>query len=345
VICQMVDLIETAIARTSDFAKTALLAHTGSQVMMRLRMLAAAGLILLVSLAGTAAHAGDGQRALGLLPRNTSLVATWNVARSRLSPVGDEIIDILADSNIISGTVQRLRKSMGLDWKRDVDTVILGMDANVSASAQIVMLIEGKFDQTKLAAAAQKEPGFRGVIHRGVAYYQIGKADVAFLDGYWITTRRGAMTRIIDLSRSRSGSARSNQELMDLLKSVNMGTDLWAIMVVPKRTRQEIASETGSWTMQAVTASVDLRKRVRARVRLGLSDRDGVIAVGQWLQSKGPTHETIQAMGLSEAVRGVSVSRRETNLDLAITIPEEDMAKLERYLRARAAQRATGSGS
>ncbi len=132
---------------------------------------------------------------------------------------------------------------------------------------------------------------------------------------------------------------------MGLLKSVNISTDLWAMMMVPKRTRQEIASETGSWTLQAVTASVDLRKNARARVRLGLSDRDGVIAVGQWLQSKGPTHETIQAMGLSEAVRGVSVSRRDANLDLAITISEEDMAKLERYLRATAAQRATGSGS
>lgn len=313
--------------------------------MKRIRMLAAAGLILLMSLAGTAAHAGDGQRALGLLPRNTSLVATWNVARSRLSPVGDEIIDILADKNIISGTVQRLRKSMGLDWKRDVDTVILGMDASTAGSVQIVMLIEGKFDQGKLAAAVQKEPGFRGLVHRGVAYYQLGKADVAFLDGYWITTRRGAMTRIIDNSRSRSGAARSNKELMDQLPSVNIGTDLWAIAVVPKRMRQEIAGDTGSWTLNAVTVSVDLRKRVRARVRLALSDRDGVITVGQWLSTKGPTHETIQAMGLSEAVRQSSVSRRENDLDVAITIPEGDMAKLERYLRESAAQRVTGSGS
>lgn len=313
--------------------------------MTRFRMLAAAGLILLVSLASTAAHAGDGQRALGLLPRNTSLVATWNVARSRLSPVGDELIDILADSHIISGTVQRLRKGMGLDWKRDVDTVVLGMDLSVADSPQIVMIIEGKVDQQKIAAAVQKEPGFRGLVHRGLPYYQLGKADVAFIDGYWVTSRRGAMTRIIDASRSQSGSARGNKALMELLQSVNMGTDLWAALVMPKRMRQDIATETGSWTMQAVTASVDLRKRVRARVRLGLSSRDGVIAVGEWLRSKGPQHETIQAMGLSDAVRDISVQRRESNLDLAVTISEEGMAKLERYLRETAAQRATGSGS
>jgi len=30
-ISQMLDLIETAIARTSDFAKTAVLAHTGAK--------------------------------------------------------------------------------------------------------------------------------------------------------------------------------------------------------------------------------------------------------------------------------------------------------------------------
>lgn len=312
--------------------------------MTRLRILAAAGLILLVSLASSAAHAGDGQRALGLLPRNTSLVATWNVARSRLSPVGDELIDILADGHIISGTVQRLRKSMGLDWKRDVDTVVLGMDMN-TASTQIVMLIEGKVDQQKLAAAVQKEPGSRAVVHRGQPYYQLGKADVAFIDGYWVTARRGAMTRIIDASRSQAAAMRGNKGLMELLQSVNMGTDLWAAMVVPKRMRQEITAETGSWTMQAVTASVDLRKRVYARVRLGLSSREGVIAVGEWLSSKGPTHATIQAMGLSEAVRAISVSRRDFNLDLAGAIPEADMAKLESYLRQAAAQRATGSGS
>jgi hypothetical protein len=313
--------------------------------MTRLRMLVAAALVSLVSLTGATAHAGDGQRALDLLPRNTSLVAAWNVARSRLSPVGGQFIDILADGHIISGTVQRLRKNMGLDWNRDVDTVVLGLGAEGSPAAQLVMLIEGRVDRQKLIAAVQKEPGFRGLIHRGVDYYQTAKAEIAFLDGFWITTRRGAMTRIIDISRKQSASARGNKALMALLQSVNVGTDLWCVASVPKQMRKEISAETGSWTVNAVTASMDLKKRVRARLRLGLSDRDAVIAVGAWLSSKGPTDETIQAMGLSAAVRTVSLSRRDDNLDLSLTIDEADMATLERYLRERAAARAGGSGS
>jgi hypothetical protein len=313
--------------------------------MTRLRKLVAAALVALVSLASAPALAGDGQRALDLLPRNTSLVATWNVARSRLSPIGAQVIDILADGHIISGTVQRLRKHMGLEWSRDIDTLILGMGAEVSRSAQIVMLIEGRVDQAKLVAATQKERGFRGLIHRGVDYYQSAKAEVAFLDGYWVTARRGAMPRIIDVARGQSASARTNPALMELLQGVNVGTDLWGVLAVPKRMREEIAAETGSWTINAVTASMDLKKRARARMRLGLSDRAAVIVVGTWIRSKGPTHETIQAMGLSEAVRGVSVSRREDTLDLAITIPEAGMATLERYLRESAAAQAGNSGS
>lgn len=314
--------------------------------MTRLRMLAAAALVSLVSLASPPAHAGDGQRALDILPRDVSLVASWNVARSRLSPVGAKLVDLLADGHIISGTVQRLRKGMGMSWRRDVDTVVLGLGASGSPAAQLVMLIEGRVDQQKLVAAAQKERGFRGLIHRGVDYYQIGKAEIAFLEGYWITTRRGAMPRIIDASRGQSPSARSNKALMALLQSVNVGTDLWCVANVPRPMRKEIAAETGSWTMTAMTASVDLKKRVRARVRLGLSDRAAVIAVGTWLRAKGPSHEVIQAMGLSTAVRAVSLSRRDDNLDLTLTVAEDDMTTLARYLRERAAQRAgDGSGS
>jgi hypothetical protein len=308
-------------------------------------MLAAAALVSLVSLASAPAQAGDGQRALDILPRDTSLVASWNVARSRLSPVGAKFIDLLADGGVISGTVQRLRKSMGMTWRRDVDTVILGLGKAGSPGAQLVMLIEGRVDQQKLVAAAQKERGFRGLIHRGVDYYQIGKAQIAFLDGYWITTRRGAMPRLIDVSRGQSASTRSNKALVALLQSVNVGTDLWCVATVPKSTRKEIAAETGSWTMTEVTASVDLKKRVRARVRLGLSDRAAVISVGSWLRAKGPTHETIQAMGLSAAVRGMSLSRRDDNLDLTLTVTPDDMATLARYLRERAAERAGNSGS
>jgi hypothetical protein len=314
--------------------------------MARLRTLAAAALISLATLVSASAHAGDGQRALDLLPRATSLVASWNVARSRLSPVGGQFVDILADGNIISGTVQRLRKSMGLDWSRDVDTVVVGLGAEASPAAQLVVLIEGRLDQQKLVAAVQKERGFRGLIHRGVDYYQTGKAEIAFLDGYWVTVRRGDMPRIIDVSRGQSASARSNKPLMELLQSVNVGTDLWCVANVPKEMRDEIAAETGSWTLNAVTASMDLRKRVRARVRLGLSDKAAVIAVGAWVRARGPSHETIQAMGLSEAVRGVSLSRRDDNLDLTLTITEEDMVTLKRYLRELAAERAgAGSGS
>jgi hypothetical protein len=314
--------------------------------MARLRMLAAAALVSLVSLASASAHAGDGQRALDLLPRNTSLVAAWNVARSRVSPVGGQFIDILADGNIISGTVQRLRKSMGLDWNRDVDTVVLSLGAEMSPTSQLVMLIEGRVDQQKLVAAAQKERGFRGLIHRGVDYYQTGKAEIAFLDGYWVTTRRGAMTGIIDVSRGQAASARGNKPLMELLQSANVGTDLWCVVSLPKGMRDEIAADTGSWTLNAVTASMDLKKRVRARVRLGLSDRAAVIAVGAWLRAQGPTNETIQAMGLSAAVRGISLSRRDDNLDLTLPLTEDDMATLKRYLRERAAERAgSGSGS
>jgi hypothetical protein len=312
--------------------------------MARLRMLAAAALISLATLVSASAHAGDGQRALGILPRNTSLVASWNVARSRLSPLGGQFVDILADGNIISGTVQRLRTSMGLDWSRDVDTVVLGLGMEGSLAAQLVVLIEGRVDQQKLVAAAQKERGFRGLIHRGVDYYQAGKAEIAFLDGYWVTARRGAMPQIIDVSRGQSASARSNKPLMELLQSVNVGTDLWCVANVPKDMRQEIA--TGSWTVNTVAASMDLKKRVRARVRLGLTDRAAVIAVGAWVRDKGPTNETIQATGLSAAVRGVSLSRRDDSLDLTLTITEDDMVTLKRYLRERAAERAGGgSGS
>ncbi|ACY14414.1 hypothetical protein [Haliangium ochraceum] len=301
------------------------------------RMLAAAALVSLVSLASPPAEAGDGQRALSVLPRNTSLIITWNLARSRSSPIGGEFVDILADDKVIGGTVQRLRKRMKLAWERDIDTVVFAMATEVSFSGQISLLIEGRFTPQMLASAAQKERGFRGLIHRGVDYYQVGGTEVAYLDGFWVTTRRGRMPRIIDIARAQGASAKRNRALMSLLSSVPMSKDMWCAMVAPKRMREEVSRETGTWSLHGLTASVDFRRRMRVRMRAALSKRDDVVSLGTWLKTKGPNQASVKAMGLSGALRKATVSRRENSLELVLDVPEGAYATLEKHLRELAA--------
>ncbi len=298
--------------------------------MLLSRLLVVAVLAVLVGLTSVPAHAGDGQRALALLPRDTTMVAAWNVARSRLSSVGVELVDVLADGRVISGTVQRLRRRMELTWQRDVDTVVLGMSANGANRGSLVMLIEGKVNRQTLLAAAQKERGFRAQVHRGIDYYQVGRAEIAYIDSFWVTARKGRMTRIIDIFRGQSQSVRRNKRVMELLGKVDVGRDMWCAFWIPEPMRESISS---GGRIHTISANMDLRKRVRARIRLGLPDRTSVIAMGTWLRAQGPNEEHIKAMGLSQAVRKASLSRRGTSLDLLLTIPVDALPKLEAYLR------------
>lgn len=301
-------------------------------------LLAAALLVSLLGALRTEAHAGDGTSALRLLPQDTALVAAWNLARSRTSPAGAALIDAVSQNQSIGGDVQRLRAQAGVDWKQDVDTMVLGMGPNLSRSGAFVLIVEGRFERDKIVAAARKTKGFAAREYWGMAYYQSGGIELAFLDDHWVIARKGVLTRVMDVVRGKARSVQRDQELMARLRTADVGQDMWCVFRVPAAMRQKIMAETGGHAVDHGHASVDLQdvlnRQVRARVRLHMSSQTAVIALGMLLRAKGPHDETVQAMGLASALRTMTISRKDTNLDLTIKPSKSGMAKLGRFLRS-----------
>lgn len=284
------------------------------------------------------AHAGDGTKALGFLPQNTALVATWNLARSRNSPAGRDLIEAMVGNERIGDGVQQFSVKAGIDWKQDVDTVVLGMGPKISRSEGYVLIAEGRFDRGKILAAARAGGGFSAREYWGTPYYQSGKMELAFLDDYLVIARKGALLGVMDVFRGKARPLRSSQAFMALLRTADVAQDMWCVFQVPKGMRKEIAAETGGHAVDHGLASVDLQdiqqKQVRARVRLNLSSSASVVALGMLLRAKGPADETVQAMGLEDAVRTMLISRKDSNLDLTIKPSKKEMSRLGRFLRA-----------
>lgn len=300
------------------------------------RPFAVALLVALLGLLRAEAHAGDGMHLLRILPESTSLVATWNMARSRRGPAGTMLIDSVAKNPRLGDEIQTLHVRAGIDWKRDVDTAVLGLVGDFARSGRFVLVVEGRFDRNKLIAAARQGKGFVARQHQGITYYQTGKVEVAVLDGHWVIVGKGGMTRVIEVFQGKGASVERNRVLMTMLRSGDLTKDMWSAFIVPERVREEIAAEAGGSTVHQGMASVDFEdfdKQVRARVRLGMSSRAAVIALGTMLRIKGSQDQTIQAMGLAKAVLTMTVSRKDNNLDLTIKPVRADVKKLGQFVR------------
>ena len=300
------------------------------------RPFAVALLVVLLGLLRAEAHAGNGMSLLGTLPEGTSLVATWNMARSRLGPAGTMLIDAVSQNPRLDAVLQKLPTRAGIDWQRDVDTVVLGLVGDFAKSGRFVLMIEGQAAHDKLAAAVRKGKGFAARQHQGITYYQRGQLELAVMGGHWVIARKGVMTRVIAVFQGKAPSVERNRALMRMLRSGDLTQDLWSAFVVPKRVREEIAAEAGGATVEQGMVSVDFEdfhKQVRARVRLGMSSRAAVVALGSVLRVKGSQDETIAAMGLTQAVRTMTVSRKDNNLDLTLKPVRTDVKKLGRFLR------------
>jgi hypothetical protein len=302
------------------------------------RLLAALALVTAASLPGAPALADDGKAALRLMPEDTAMVLTANVDRIKKSPLAQKMLKTAMQRGDVGKTLGELRAKAGVDIERDVRTLSMGMPGDFEKSERFWMIAEGRFDKTKIIAAAKKEGSFKRMKHQGVDYARVDKdTEIAFLGRYLVVTTKGVMPAIIEAHRGKARTAAQNPALMALIKKGDTSRDMWGAFVIPSELRKQIAKETQGHSIDAVMATLDIRTGVAVKLHMDTSSSTAASAIATMIRAgrdQIAKQPELGAMGLGSALKSMQVETRDARLDLNLDISAADLEKLGRLLPA-----------
>ncbi len=285
------------------------------------------------------AQAGDGRDALRLLPDNTAMVMTINVERTKSSATGKSFLDAFLESREATRFTGDFSAKAGLDVRRDIKTIVVGMADDFDTSEDMVMVLEGRFDKSKIVALAEKESSsFATRKHRGVTFYELdGETAFGFVGRYAIAAPIRTMPKIIDVHTRKASSSIKNRPLMGLIKAGDTKKDMWVVFVIPRKLRGEISKETGGHSVEAFMTSMDLKRGMSLQMRLDVSTREGASAIATLMRktaqdaAKDPN---MAALGVAEALRKTAIRQRGKRIDLGFQLSKGELAKVIGAVRA-----------
>lgn len=188
------------------------------------------------------ALAGD---ALSLIPPDAVSVGVANIAQFRSSPIAGKLF-LQADKMTVDGEAAKLLAETGLKPSEDIDVVtfaLLPKDGDAT-DGEALVLIEGRFDPEKIAAAmvsrgAVKQTGASG------AWYLLpsepnGEARAAFAfvrKGLMLAGTESAVIEALGYAKNGGSSFTEAGALAPQIARVDPKASAWMVVDVPRMTR------------------------------------------------------------------------------------------------------------
>jgi hypothetical protein len=294
-------------------------------------------LSLLVSLASVGpARAGNGKRALGLLPADTALVISVNTKGARKSPLYPHVGRAARINADVSRALALIKSGAGFGVPGSVDTVVIGLAADFDRSAHITVVLEGAIDANKVDALVASYPkAVKRLVHNRVRYYRIdGLIDAVILRRSLVLTNKGRAKALIDLARARgvAGKLTGNRSMMAMIAATDTGKHAWGVFAFPSSVRASLAKALPAGkTLTGVSVSLDAPRGLSAKLRIMTSSAtmaQTVVAAAMLGKSTLADRKKLRALGLSAVVRSSNVTRRGNDVDLAVRLDAKQLKQL-----------------
>jgi hypothetical protein len=287
----------------------------------------------IIAMNNTPAEADSRADALELLPDDTAFVLSVDVKSMSKSTVAKELFAFVTKSGDIAQTQKRLLEEAKLDLTKDVDSLVIGLAGDIQKAEHIVFLARGRFDKSKVTSFLKKDAtSFTQKQHRGINYYALSDdTEFAFMGSYFVATPKGGMMKVIDLHRGKAKSAGKNSRLAALVGKGYTKSNVWLAVVLTDAMRQEIASETGGHSMDAVVAGIDIATDVNITTLLLASDAKGAEALATMFTSAAKEmarEPSLQMFGLSDTFNKMKVAWKDTEVTVEMTIPGASLLQL-----------------
>lgn len=205
-----------------------------------------ARLFPILALLPALAFAGE---ALTLVPPDAVSVGVANIAQFRNSPIAGKLF-AQADRMTVDGEAAKLLAETGLKPSEDIDVVTFALlpKEGDATDAEALVLVEGRFDPEKIAAAmvargAVRKTGATGAWYLLPAEHEGAdsadhKPAVAFVrKGLMMAGSEGAVLEALGYAKNGGSSFASAGALAPELSRVDPKASAWMLVDVPRMTR------------------------------------------------------------------------------------------------------------
>ncbi|HUH00361.1 MAG TPA: hypothetical protein VML75_00120 [Kofleriaceae bacterium] len=290
-----------------------------------------------LTLAPSAAAAGNGTAVLSSLPKDTGWVMNINVDRAKGSPLFKEALAMARKSPELAAAMDMLKAQASFDVTKDVKTITIGLDADFQTNEKGVVLVEGSFDAKKLLAFA-KASGTKAVAgkHMGVSFYTIEEAEIAVIKGVMVVAPKGGMKSIIEVHKGKAPNVKANGEFMKMLKSADTSKDFWMVAILPKSLRTQLGAQLGGNGFDSMTASVDVKKGLITKLRLATATAAAAQSIANLMKmgiAQSAGDPSLKALGLAGVLQNVTVSATANNVDVGVTLSDAELSKIKNLIK------------
>ncbi len=315
------------------FASTAYRAHFGDLLLgHRMHRLAVTALAVgLFTASAAPAFAGNGVKSLKFMPRDTNVVINVNVNRLRGGKALDELLAQIRQNNDFKDTEGSL-KDAGVNLKRDLDTITLGLRADGKGDpAGMVVVAEGRFAEGKIVKAMKKKNAdFKRLKHKGSVYYKFGDDGAMTFSGKtMIMAEADRITEVMNRSRSKGKkSAAKSRLIKGLLSKTDTKRDVWFIgQVLKTGTGVPMADK-----LKTVSGSIDMLKGLGVVVRISFADTatpKDVVSQFSMLRGMAASNADAQRMGLDVVADKAVVVADEKDVLFTLELTAAEAEKLK----------------
>ena len=305
------------IARTRRFL-------IGSTVIM----VAGLGVGLLAYYGGGSAAPAQGQGELAYVPADAAAVGYVSVREIMDSEFRQRIQQVLPTGE----EREEIESQLGIDFERDIDSIVAGFSANERPETGAVLLVRGRINQGQIegmalqhGAVVEEYNGKRMLVaHEGTDSEFEG--GVAFLEGDLVGLGElSALKAAVDAAAT-GASVTGNADLMRFVTSMDPLADAWIVGsfealsdYVPDDLPTQIPPI--EWVAASATVNGGMSTTIRAETRdieAGQQLRDavrGLIALAQLATGEDARLDTI--------VRSIQVGGVEKDVSVSFTVPAE----------------------
>jgi len=267
------------------------------------------------------ADAADAKSIYPLLGADAQFVAAFDLVAVRDAPSFDAILG----ASGASAKLDELTANTGVDFRKDVDTVLMGGIKDAP-----VMVVIGRFTAAQKKSMVAKATAKK---HRGVTYWVHGDGEMAWLGKQLVFTSPGGMTAVIDRFKKKAPSmarAAGAADLREAVAMTNTRNHVWFAMTTEMVGSQGLPTS----DLDLVTLGASLGADVALDVRARAVSADAAAKLETMVTASLPQlQDAMKQMGFAGAAGSIAVGHDDRILELTATIPGDELTMLLTFLK------------
>jgi hypothetical protein len=278
--------------------------------------------------------------ALTLLPRESSIVFSLNLARLRGSKLWANVTEVRNDPSTKKDYDEFVQKT-GLDPLAQINRVVGGVPTDTLESKEAAIIVQGTFDEGKIVSYAKEKqkanpqkPELKIENYGGRSIYGTGdEMQMAFLDSRtMVFAGKSWMHKVIDLCAGKGDSVSKNDGIQALVKKAKTDAALWGVGQVPAG---KAPLPTGG-EIRSIAANFDFASGLNADVFAEAPNADDAKKLTEEMQRQfGQVKQNpmLAATGIGPLIEGAKLSTEGSSLHVAVALNPQQLEDVANRLK------------